>query len=420
MTHPVRTALAAVALTLTAAGCANPAMLPGGPNTLRIAVSSSDRPALQAVADRFQAQHPGTRVSVFSADTDQYQITLRTQFTAGNAPDVVFAWPGEGNPAAVSTLARAGYLVDLSGAEWVRRVPANLRPMLGVEGRTYLAPTIFAGIGAIYNQRTMDQLRLTAPRTWSQLLAFCDTARAHGKVAFALGNQTAWVTQLVDYALVATTVYGDNPRFDAELAAGRTSFAASGWRTAMEKYLQLNARGCFSPNPNGVSFESANRQLGTGRAVAAVQVTAVLGQIQQSAPPGTRFGMFALPATDQPERTRMPGALGGGFAINAASPNQALARQFVDYLVRPAVVAEYARVSAALPAIPDDTFRADPAFATFRTFQKTGRTVEFMDQHWPNAKVQQTHFAVVQDLFAGKTTVPAALARMDHVYQHGK
>jgi raffinose/stachyose/melibiose transport system substrate-binding protein len=42
-----------------------------------------------------------------------------------------------------------------------------------------------------------------------------------------------------------------------------------------------------------------------------------------------------------------------------------------------------------------------------------------MDQLWPNAEVQQIHFAVVQQLFTGEITIDEALRSMDEAYQKG-
>jgi len=40
-----------------------------------------------------------------------------------------------------------------------------------------------------------------------------------------------------------------------------------------------------------------------------------------------------------------------------------------------------------------------------------------MDQLWPNPKVQNVHFTVVQDMFSGKLKPPEALAQMDEAYK---
>ena len=53
----------------------------------------------------------------------------------------------------------------------------------------------------------------------------------------------------------------------------------------------------------------------------------------------------------------------------------------------------------------------------FAPFLKEGKAVPFMDQQWPNAKVQPAHFAGVQELFAGKTDVDGLLQDMDEAYK---
>jgi raffinose/stachyose/melibiose transport system substrate-binding protein len=53
----------------------------------------------------------------------------------------------------------------------------------------------------------------------------------------------------------------------------------------------------------------------------------------------------------------------------------------------------------------------------FAAFLAQGRAVPFMDQLWPNAKVQPAHFAGIQELFAGKTDVDGLLKSLDEAYQ---
>ncbi|MET7896576.1 ABC transporter substrate-binding protein [Streptomyces mirabilis] len=412
-------ALCAVTAGTFLVACSSTATSPGGSSgeSLRIASTASEKASLDAVVAAFKKANPEAKVTVTYADTDPYQSTLRTQLSSGTAPDVFFAWPGNGNAGAIQVLAPGGYLQDLSGHSWVKDVPAGIKPVTQVEGKTYILPLTYTGIAAIYNKKALADTGKSEPKTWTEVLRLCDAAKKKGKVAFALGNQTSWVTQLIDYALVSSTVYSKNPDFDTQQKAGKASFADSGWKTAMEKYLQMNKRGCFSKDPLGTSVDTANEQVAKGDAVATVQVLAVAGQIKAAAPEGTEFGTFALPATDDPADTKMPGAAGGAYAVNAKSGKKDLADKFVDFLARPANMNLYADKSSAGPALPNDSFKADASFQTLFTFQKENKTVPFMDQFWPNPKVQQAHLTGVQDLFAGKTTPEELLAQMDETYK---
>jgi raffinose/stachyose/melibiose transport system substrate-binding protein len=409
--------LALTAIAFTAACSGGVGAASGGSKTIRLSSVATERPGMELVIKEFQKQNPGVKFTTSYSDTEPYQATLRTQLSAGTAPDVFFAWPGNGNSGAIEVLAPTGYLADLSGRPWVSQIPAGARPVTMVGGRTYIVPETFVGIGALYNQQALAQVGAQPPKTWTELLAFCAAAKAKGKVAFALGDQTDWVTQLVDYALVATTVYATDKSFDTRLKAGTATFARSGWLTAMNKYLQMNRQGCFSKDPLGTSVDDAVAQLASGKAVAMIQVTSELGQVKQQAPAGTRFGMFPVPATDDPSQTAMPGAAGGAYAVNAKATNKALATKFIDFLATPAAQNLYATATGNLPTIPNAAFKVDPALQPLVTYQKAGKTVPFMDQLWPNPDVQQAHFTGVANMFSGKHTPDQVLHQMDAAYR---
>lgn len=410
-------AVGAAALVVTAGCSSGPGSSGGGAQTLRVSATASDRPAMEAVIAAFKAANPGVTVTAEYLDTEPLQAAMRTQLSAGTAWDVLFVWPGNGNPGALQVLQPYGYLMDLSDRPWAKQIPAGIAPVTQVAGKTYLLPMAFSGIGAIYNQTALREIGVTAPTTWTELLAYCAAAKAKGKAGFTLGNQTNWVTQLIDYALVATTVYGGDSDFDARMRSGAATFAGSGWATAMNRYLEMNSRGCFQKDPLGTSVEATDTQVARGDAVAVVQGTWELANIKKAAPAGTSFVMEPLPATDDAAATRMPGAASGTFGVNAATKNRDLALRFVDFMAQTATMNTWAEAGGSLPAFPNAAFTAGPELATFVGYQKDGRTVPFMDQLWPNPTVQAVHLTGVQDLFAGKKTPADVLGEMDKAYR---
>jgi raffinose/stachyose/melibiose transport system substrate-binding protein len=408
----------AVAGVASVAACnSGPGSSSGDSNTLRVSATASDRPAMEAVIAAFKKANADVTINAEYLDTEPLQAAMRTQLSAGTAWDVMFVWPGNGNPGALQVLQPFNYLLDLSDRPWAGKIPNGLKPVAQVDGKTYLLPMSFSGIGAIYNKTALDAVGGQAPTTWTQLLAFCDAAKAKGKAAFTLGNQTNWVTQLIDYALVATTVYADKPDFDSQMKSGQAKFVGSGWETAMNKYLEMNQRGCFQKDPLGTSVEATDAQVAKGDAVAVVQGTWELGNIKKAAPAGTQFVMGPLPATDNASQTKMPGAASGTFGVNAKTKNKDLAVKFVDFMAQTDVMNQWATSGGSLPAFPNDQFTAGPELAQFIEFQKAGRTVPFMDQLWPNPTVQSVHLTGVQDLFSGKSKPADVLAQMDSAYQ---
>ncbi|GGV68819.1 ABC transporter substrate-binding protein [Streptomyces longisporoflavus] len=405
----------ALTLTLTAAGC-GPGH--GGGTRLTVMANVTDKVAMNSVVKAFREKHPDITVAVTYADTTTLQKTLPHDLAAGKGPDVFTVWPGSGNPASVIALADQEALTDLSLRRFAWHLPEDVASVAGRRNHIEMVPASYSAIGAIYATQTLDDIGGSRPTTYTQVLALCDKAREHGKVLFALGNKTPWVTQLISYALAGGTVYADKPEFADDMELGRTSFGQSRWKTALNKYLQMNERGCFGPDPLSTTYQNSLDQVASGKAVGIVQVATTLAELRRTAP-DLGFVMHALPATDDPAQTRMPAAVSAAYGVNAHSTHVKQAKAFADFLGSAKGQNLYNGKGVTLPAIPNPSFRTDPAVAEVARRQKNGTTVPFMDQTWPNSTVQQTHFRQIHRLFAGKATVPGALKAMDHAYRAG-
>lgn len=425
LVRPLAALAATTALVLTATACSNTPAAPsgqgssGGGGTVSFASVSSDKAAAEAVAKAFTAK-TGTQVTVTISDVDNYQTTLRTQLTSGTAPDVFFTWGGDGNPMAMKVVQKAGLIADLSGYSFAKDVPEGFKSVTQVDGKTYIAPASTAFIGAAYNTQAMDKAGWQAPTTWSEMLKLCGTAKAAGKSLFAYAGATPWNTQLIPYALTPTLVYGPNPSFASDMSQGKATFAGSGWVTAFDKYLQMYKADCFQDNSLGTTYEDALKLVGQGKAMASVQVNASMVAILQSAPDGTKLSFEPLPANDDASSTRMAAALGAAYGLNAKAKNAEGGKAFVEFLTSPEGQATYATASAAVPVLAaSGEYKQDPALDTAVKYLKDGKSDPFMDQLWPNAKVQQTHFEVLQKLLAGKISSVDAAKEMDKVYAQG-
>jgi raffinose/stachyose/melibiose transport system substrate-binding protein len=385
-------------------------------NTLTLA--SVDQGSVEDVVKAFEQANPGVKVNFTTSGADQYQQQIRTQLSSGTAPDVMTVWPGNGNPATVTVLAEAGYLRDLSDQPWAAKYPKVVSDVAQYDGRTYNAIFGVNGIGAIYNEEAMSKAGLTPPGTWTELLAFCRAAKEKGTTAFALGIQDNWVTQIALFPLVATLVYGPDPDFDKKMQAGQATFASSAWTTAVAKYVELEQTGCFQDDPLGTSYEASQKLAATGKTLGIIQGNWVIALLKKQNPKGT-FTLKPLPATDDPSQFIIPAAAGAGYGVNAKAKNPDLAMKFVNFVMSPDGMNLFAEKQGGLPALPDTGYAIDASLTELSTFINENRTVPFMDQLWPNPKVQQTMFTGVQEIFSGQSTPEQLLASMDADYKSG-
>jgi len=419
MTRTLPTLVAAITTAALLAACSGgttTASKDTGSKTLTLA--SVDQGSVEDVIKAFEAANPGVKVRFTTSGADQYQQQIRTQLASGTAPDVMSVWPGNGNPGATYVLAKPGYLLDLSGQPWAAKYPNAVKSVTQYEGKTYNAVFGLNAIGAVYNQQALDKAKLTAPGTWSQLLTFCKDAKAKGTPAFALGIQDNWVTQLVLYALVASTVYPQTPDFDTKMAAGQATFSDSAWKTALAKYLEMNKAGCFQPNGLGTSYEASQTLAATGKTLGIVQGNWVVALLKEKNPSGT-FTLKPLPAVDDKAQQLMPAAAGAGYGVNAKTKNKELALTFVNFVMSPEGMNLFVKKQGGLPALPDTGFTVDPALTEVQTYITANKTVPFMDQLWPNPKVQQTMLSGLQEIFSNQSTPDKLLAKMDADYKAG-
>jgi raffinose/stachyose/melibiose transport system substrate-binding protein len=381
-----------------------------------IGVADQKTPMDELVAAYMKAK-PSVRLTASYAPTDQVQTSLRTQLGAGNAPDLHVVYPGNGSAMSMSQIAKAGLLADLSAQAWTQTIPTGFKPAFQLDGKTYMYSAGSSVIGAIYNTKVFEKAGIDAPpTTWSEFLAVCDKLKKAGVVPIALGAQTPWVTQLITYALVPSTVYAKDPTFDDKQLAGQASFAQSGWREAMEMYLELQKRGFFNDKPNGTTFEQQTSMVATGKAAMAIQVSAVLPDFRKAASSPGDLSMFPLPGADDAASVWIPAGVVVGLGASAKGKNAEQAKAFVDFLGKQENINAWAKAIAAIPLTQDASSSIDPAVQSFLPFTKD-RAVPFMDQRWPNAEVQPVHFAVVQELLAGDSTIDAALKKMDEAYK---
>lgn len=409
---------AAATVALGAAGCSTDVGVDddasAAPGTLTIFWKGSEEAGIQAAIDAYADVAPDIDIQLTTADVEQYQATLRTQLSAGSAADVFLVWPAFGNPAALQEIAPGGFLEDLSDRPWASQYPESLAPLFQYEDATYVMAPAVTAFGPWYNQGALDEAGLEAPTTWSEVLPYCEAARAAGVTGFAIGAATPNATQGPLYGLVPDLVYSEGMAFDDELLAGETTFSDQpGWVEAMDKYEQMINAGCFQDDATGAAQDEQNRLVAEGEALGMFAIGSQLGTLQTLAPDAT-FSLVPFSGDDDGSRDVMTVSNAGGAAVNASTERKDDALAFVDWLATPEGLAAYTGgVAGAIPSIPSGEAIDDPALQVISDHLADGDTVHFLNQFWPNAQIEQAMYSGVQGMLAGSGAAGDVLTAMD-------
>jgi raffinose/stachyose/melibiose transport system substrate-binding protein len=386
--------------------------------TLKATIDSNFKPALDPLIKSFEAANKGTTIDVTYAPVDQIQTSLRAQLGAGNAPDLFTVWPGNGSAMSVAQLSPANVLTDLTDQPWTDGIPDNFKPLLGTDGKILFWEPGVAVIGAVYNEEVFEKHHIEIPKTWSDVLSICSKLKSAGVVPIAVGNQTPWVTQLINYAIAPSTAFVENPNLAEDMLAGKKTFSNSGWRTVFERYVELQKKGCYNPNPNGTTLEQQIAMVANGKAAMAVHVSAVLPQFEEAAKGKTTLGMFPFPANDKPGDLKIPAGLSSGIGISATSKHSEQAKKFLAFVSEPDNLRKFDETFVNIPTSVTADSKVEPKqLQPFVSYIVEGKSVPFMDQQWPNAEVQPVHFSMVQEVTSGKTSISGALGKLDEAYK---
>lgn len=420
-TRSARTAAAVLAvgvLGVTVAGCSTAT---GGSsedgNTLSVGTNGAT--GMKAVVAQFEEDNPGVTVKIQDSP-DSYQQVTATQLTGGTAPDVIQIFPGTGNNISVKIAGDKDFFTDLSDESWVSELPEASVDLLSTNaGAVVAVPMTFSSIGAIYNTDALDEVGLSAPTTWDEVLQFCADAGDAGKVAYGLGLSDTWTTQLIPYALTATLVYAQDPDFAQQQVDGTATFSDSNWQQALDQYVEMEDAGCFNESPNGTAYSQVQEAIAAGTTLATVSVAAETQAIETVSGKDLNLSFEAFPATESAADTYLSATVGPSFAVNAKAENQDLAKKFIAYLAEPATQVTYADAYGDTAALPGDQTQDTVVAATVSQYIGESKISTWPDQLWPSTTIQPAMFDGIQALFAGQQSVADVLASMDTAFSSG-
>jgi raffinose/stachyose/melibiose transport system substrate-binding protein len=416
---PLLGVLAVVLLALVAGlGVANAA--PKASITLRFAGQAGQAQATwQALAKNFEAANPGVHVQVDFVPVATYAQTLLTQFQAGNAPDVFYGNGGSGQPYSVDPLQEAGRIADLTGLPFAKRIPPAAHNLYYVGKKLYGLPLAQVPVGVIYNLDLFKSMGVKIPKTFSQLISVCKTAKAQGKVAFNLAGAVYPNTGILLQIIASDYVYASDPSWDQKRKAGKVAFSSSaGWKATLQRITDMNDAGCFQPGVAAGSAPQLFGALASGQAMMGAGPASVI-TTAQAINKDANLGLFPFPGAT-PKSTRATFAYSDALLVNKSSSVLATAKKFVTFIAREGQSRLYAKAVNAISLHDANTgTHIPPAITPFVPYAKAKQTAPLANLDWVGA-TYPTFATDVTGLLTGQKTIDQILADADAAWNKGQ
>jgi raffinose/stachyose/melibiose transport system substrate-binding protein len=374
-------------------------------------------PQLQAILDKFMQLNPSIKVdATYLPIGTTYSNTLRTQLQSGNAPDVFYVTAGSGGLQSVLPLAKAGFVTDLAKRPWVKTLPlapAN-RPFFWRQGRLTALPFAVVPVGVMYHTNVLAELGIQVPRTMSQFLAACRTARSKGKHFLNLAGASAQNAGLFATVLATGRVLAKDPGWNLKRITGKTTFAGTpAWRQSLQRIVDMKNAECFPPGAAANDNIPATPGFVTGQVVGWTLPSSIVGLLKGFNRQAT-YNFMAMPGETTAD-TRVNASPTDAFAVWSKASNKAAAFRLIDYLATPAATGRYAALTGAVSPYQAATGKRIlfelRGLSTFLAVNS--KVFPLMNLSWPNPAVFETLGKDVQGLLTGQKTVAQTLTDLD-------
>lgn len=335
---------------------------------------------INPVVEKMKEENPNLKINVELGSATQYETVLKTKLSAGEAPDIMTVWPGS----RTSDYAQKGYLEKLTDEPWVSRIPGTINSEFSCENNLYAMCFNVGGEGLLYNQDLFDQLGLSVPQNFDELLAVCETFQKNGVQPFASGFKDDWVIMRYTNSAFATLGYGREPDFDKKLASGELDFSYPGWVELFDKYGTLLDKKYFGDAILSTDSSQAIADFATGKTAMMIHTSSTISEIRKVAP-DMNLGLTATPVNNADEELYANWKSGLGFAVSSKSKNKEAARRFLEIWSDPEVNEALYRDNAQPTILTDvPATGTDPALQDFYSkFVSTEKFALGAHDRWP-------------------------------------
>ncbi len=343
----------------------------------------------------------------FTSPNDAVTI-MKTRFVREDYPDVVAI----GGDASYADFVDSNILADVTEYPGMANVqPAYQEimksvtyvPMDGIYGVPYIANAA----GMLYNKDMFAEKGWEIPTTWTEFCDLCEQIKAEGEVLpLYLGFLDTWTILSPWNSMLVELVPPDHIR---KVNAGEAKFADY-YREPAEKLLKLLEYG--EDGPMAYSYEDACTAFARGQSAmfpcGSFAVPQILG-----ANPEMNIGLFAMPASDDPDDRIVVSGVDLCWNMTTANENhREQIYEVIDFLNKPENIQTYIDDQKAIPCTEGD-FTLDPLFDDIQEFLDEGKVIDYPDHSYPSGMACDAQLQA----FLMDGDVDAFLANWDNLWQ---
>ena len=287
---------------------------------------SDDVEQMNRIFDAFHAEHPNITVEFDPSNPSEYNAALRTQLEGGTAPDLFYL-------RSFSTsrqLYEEGFLEPLDDVENLQAnfTEAARSPWATDDGLAYGVPFIAVSHGIYYNQDLFDELGLTVPETWEELLTTAQAVQDAEYDAFANASGDEWTIAEIVFMNLAPTFIGGREGRLAYLS-GERCFNDENAVAAFQAVADLAPY--FPDGQEALNYYDSQQLFILGEAAMWLGGSWDIPVFEQDITDFS-WSVFPIPAPEGQTEEYVTFHMDAGIGLNAASQNKEAAKVLLDWM----------------------------------------------------------------------------------------
>jgi ABC-type glycerol-3-phosphate transport system substrate-binding protein len=259
-------------------------------------------PQLQAVGDAAQEATGVRIVETPYANAEQYKAFVQASIASGETPNMFTWWTG----ATFEELVSSGQIAPLDDL-WADLIAnggygESARELFMVDGQAYAVPLLLARWVVLYNKPLYEELGLSEPTSWDELMANADAIAAAGETPFLATVHEGWRGFIWFQELMLRL----HPEAYNGLNDGSVPYDGPEVRAVFEAWADMYAKGYFSDPRSTEEFNDFARGAGAMYLIGEW----AYGLVVDAGVPADDVGVFIMPnaVADAPASVIVEGA----------------------------------------------------------------------------------------------------------------
>lgn len=318
-----------------------------GKATLQVVLNQTwNKPSFAPSIQEYEKANPNVTIDLQVIPDKQFTQLIKTRIATGQYPDVWLDNFGQ----IVQNYNVPDLLVDLDSQSWVNRLVSTSG--VTVNGKLYGLPMNGTPSveGIVYNKKIFQQLGLSIPTTYNELLSDCAKIKSSGIDPFVVTAKDIWTVGMWVVEIVPLAVM-DRPGIWNELNTGKVKFdAVPAFNTVFERMKEIIVdKGYANKDMFSATYDMGNDMVAQGKAAMEVQGDWAAADIAKKYP-NVEVGIFPFPIVDNP---RFTAGFTPAFVIPKKSKNVAASEKLLDFFATAAEMKKIALDWGYVPAVKD-------------------------------------------------------------------